>query len=1002
MKNKIISLALCVVILIGFFSFGFTGIQAEASIVAGDKSTADLGNGIYKSGDYIYKADLPTEVDSSGYHIFGNIDRYLPSNKIVITGYTGSARRLVIPSKIDGYTVGRIGAQAFTPTQTCHTENLTYVKVPSSVYMICGFAFKNCTELSKVVLSEGVEYLCESIFFNCSKLTSIKLPSTIIGLFLAFNGSVIEEITVPAAQDPEHDFLEFAEGDLDSISFLLGYSNIQKAVINKNNVAFTTMCLPKKEIVFNGTVLPMDCYIGTWEPRIVKAVFKKGLPLDYNYEKAFTKGRNEFTKHIDADGGVWFDRASPDESLRSGDYEYILNSKSQAITTSYTGSDSEVTIPAYLDGHIVVKIGDDTFRDNTIITSVIIPETVTEIGTLAFCGCKNLSGMNLPTGITEIGMGAFSGCSLLSEVTLPESIEYLGDYAFEGCAVTSITIPESISALGNSLFKNCSSLTDIDISGSIEYIGCNCFYSCGLLTSFDFSCNPKFINDGAFAFSGIGNADISGLKRIGLGVFHMSSLQRVNLSGDELTLFESFNSATRLKEAVIGNGVTAIYKDSFCQCSNLEKVTIGKDVKYIANTAFSGCSNLNTLYYNAEDCSTTFSLKNEQIKSEPDPESQIYKTLSPFSNHPLDSLIIGNTVKTIGPGFFSKQDNIETVVLPRSVHTIRTLAFFDCSDLTAVVWQSPIKRVETGAFWGCNKLVNFNFKNLVCANLRAFSTTSIETAALGNNDNTAEESFSTISEESFEKNDSLKSVGIGGSVNEIESKAFADCENLETAIISDSVTEIADDAFENCDNLTIYCAENSYAHNYAKANGIRVTTLVIDPIPNQVYTGNPIKPDLTVRCSNKKLEKNLDFDAAYSNNINAGNADVFVTGKGEFEMFASKANFTILTKSITGASVSPISDQNYTGKEIRPEIKVRLNGKTLNSGTDYKIAYYDNVAIGTATVIITGKGNYSGSVAEYFEIKTMSVSEVLRNRLIEFIRNIFFNLFSVLVKNRES
>lgn len=157
-----------------------------------------------------------------------------------------------------------------------------------------------------------------------------------------------------------------------------------------------------------------------------------------------------------------------------------------------------------------------------------------------------------------------------------------------------------------------------------------------------------------------------------------------------------------------------------------------------------------------------------------------------------------------------------------------------------------------------------------------------------------------------------------------------------------------------------------------------------------------------MRCSNKILEKNLDFDAAYSNNTNAGNADVFVTGKGEFEMFASKANFTILTKSITGASVSPISDQNYTGKEIRPEIKVRLNGKTLNSGTDYKIAYYDNVAIGTATVIITGKGNYSGSVAEYFEIKTMSASEILRNRLIEFIRNIFFNLFSVLVKNRES
>ena len=255
-----------------------------------------------------------------------------------------------------------------------------------------------------------------------------------------------------------------------------------------------------------------------------------------------------------------------------------------------------------------------------------------------------------------------------------------------------------------------------------------------------------------------------------------------------------------------------------------------------------------------------------------------------------------------------------------------------------------------------------------------------------------------MAEECFSENAELEAVGIGGNVKEIESRAFGDCENLETAVISDSVTDIAQDAFENCDKLTIYCTEDSPAHLFAKANGIKVTTLVIDPIPNQVFTGYEIKPEITVSCSGEALTKNLDFDAVYSDNINAGTAKVSVTGKGEFEMYASKANFTILTKSLDSAYIYLIPSQAYTGREIKPEIRIVIGGKTLREGIDFTVTYFDNVSPGTACARISGKGNYSGYKTVDFEIEKMSAGEAALSRILTAIRNLFMSLFRIKIK----
>ena len=76
--------------------------------------------------------------------------------------------------------------------------------------------------------------------------------------------------------------------------------------------------------------------------------------------------------------------------------------------------------------------------------------------------------------------------------------------------------------------------------------------------------------------------------------------------------------------------------------------------------------------------------------------------------------------------------------------------------------------------------------------------------------------------------------------------------------------------------------ETCYAYSYAVQNNIPVTTLQISPIANQTYTGASIEPEFTVKASGKQLTKNVDYEAYFKNNTEAGQATVIVTGIGNF------------------------------------------------------------------------------------------------------------------------
>lgn len=157
-----------------------------------------------------------------------------------------------------------------------------------------------------------------------------------------------------------------------------------------------------------------------------------------------------------------------------------------------------------------------------------------------------------------------------------------------------------------------------------------------------------------------------------------------------------------------------------------------------------------------------------------------------------------------------------------------------------------------------------------------------------------------------------------------------------------------------------------------------LTADMIADIDAQTYTGNAIKPTLTVTDGNAALALNTDYTVAYTDSIDAGTATATITGKGNYTGSAVK-NYTIGAMSISGFTVSVDASQTYTysGQAHKPRVTVSnaSDGAQLAINTDYTVAYRDSINAGTATVTVTGKGNYTGTKEATYTINPLDASQ---------------------------
>lgn len=233
--------------------------------------------------------------------------------------------------------------------------------------------------------------------------------------------------------------------------------------------------------------------------------------------------------------GVWMLVSSYCFAETFGDWEYVVEN-GEAIITGYIGSGGDVEIPNEINGVSVKQIGKEWLSgvypwppifgmNNTTVTTVTIPSSVTQINHGAISYCQNLSSVVLGTNVVKvqdyafqqnynltnvfmspnlqsIGLGAFHSCLKLNNVNLPNSVLSIQPFAFVNCTnITTINIPSSLTNLETGVFQGCTSLTNVTASNGLKRVNNFAFYGCTGLITITLPQSIEHIGANAFAQS---------------------------------------------------------------------------------------------------------------------------------------------------------------------------------------------------------------------------------------------------------------------------------------------------------------------------------------------------------------------------------------------------------------------------------------------------------------------------------------------------------------------
>ena len=331
------------------------------------------------------------------------------------------------------------------------------------------------------------------------------------------------------------------------------------------------------------------------------------------------------------------------------------------------------------------------FKKNKYITSfneLQYFSGLTSIDDYAFYYCTYLKSVVIPNSVTSIGHYAFEGCSSLSSATIPNSVVSLGNHTFYGCSdIKSITIPNSVKSIGNSAFYSCSGLTSITIPNSVASIGTSAFGYCNALSSITVS-NGNTVYDSRNNCNAIikksNNSLVVGCKNTVIP----NSVTKIDNNA-----FEGCKGLTSIN---IPSSVTTIASYSFSSCSGLTSITIPNSVTSIGTNAFGYCSGLssivvasgNTVYDSRNSCNAIIRKSDNSLIVG------------------CENTVIPSSVKSIGSYAFYGCSSLKTINIPNSVTSIGDNAFDSCSGLTSITIPKSVSLIGKYAFFCCFNLAS--------------------------------------------------------------------------------------------------------------------------------------------------------------------------------------------------------------------------------------------------------------------------------------------------------
>ena len=539
---------------IGNSAFAYTGLK---SITIPD-SVTNIGNYafFYTGLKSITIPDSVTSIENGTFYNCSSLtDIVIPNSvtsiKTAAFSYCRSLTSITIPDSVTS-----IGSSAFS-----ECRSLTSITIPDSVTSIGKYAFENCSSLKSITIPDSVTSIGNAVFKNCSSLQTISLSCKSSlkksdfgdqADLVSYASHILKKTAAKAKTCTEDGNKEYWTCEHCGKYFLSDDSNPEtaKAVELSETVIPASHKLTKveakdatctedgnkeywtcehcKKYFLSDDTNPETAKAVELSETILPAIQHKNAELrnaseptetspgysgdlycpdcDKVVEKGYTYwNEGNLTWKLDADGTLTISGTGAMKDYNADDNPSPVyknsNVKKIVIENSVTSigelafykcsSLTNITIPGNVE-----SIGESAFYSCDNLTDVTLQDGVKSIGNAAFIWCNNLTNIVLPNSVTSIGYFAFKDCTSLTSIKIPDSVTSIGSSAFENCSsLTSITIPDSVTVIAGSAFENCSSLTSITIPDSVTVIGRSAFANCSSLKTISLSCKSSLKKD---------------------------------------------------------------------------------------------------------------------------------------------------------------------------------------------------------------------------------------------------------------------------------------------------------------------------------------------------------------------------------------------------------------------------------------------------------------------------------------------------------------------------
>ena len=563
---------------------------------------------------------------------------------------------------------------------------------------------QNRNAITSIVIPEGVTSIGDNAFYGCSKLKSVSLPSTLKSIGdEAFDGCTwLENISIPDGVTRIAKKAFYQCRDLTNVELPSSLKSIGEEAFTECKKLYSISIPYGAETLENGAFARCD-----------------GLTYVLIPDTVETIGNWAFTDCI---------------ALKVADIPKNVKIIGERAFKSCRRLETEVELKQITD------LGEQAFYDCEKITSLVISSSsITEIPNLAFNSCYALQSVTLPDSVTRIGDLAFCG-GAFSTFQNPKGLKSVGYSAFAGCKnLTSYVIPDGMTTIGYNFLERCSSLSQVVIPGSVTLVEAGAFDGCASLTDIQFGGSQEDWNNISFGSSntpvfsanihystqattlGFGTHGSNISWKITLdGVLQLSGLGKMDAgTGTELKEFPWTEYSKKITAVEIQPGITSIAAYAFDGIQ--AEISIPLSVTEIGRNAVSASKLPNYSGTTAQWLAVNFDLAADYTHGAGaicnDGTVLDLGVCGDFTQEGTAryALVGDGCLRIYGAGqvtsapWILNKDKITTVTIEEGITSVCENAFQNCTKLTTVAFPESVTNVEAGAFGGCAGLKTVHY-----------------------------------------------------------------------------------------------------------------------------------------------------------------------------------------------------------------------------------------------------------------------------------------------------